>query len=78
MQVMLMRLSKIEYLIVPKGTKFTGLDKLRLNHMCKIILTKKFVEVQSCNPREVRFYLYGNIFSEILAHNHAKGLYLNY
>ena len=31
MQVMLMRLmSKGEYLIVPKGTKFTGLGKLGL------------------------------------------------
>ena len=31
MQVMLMRLmSKGEYLIVPKGTKFTGAGKLRL------------------------------------------------
>ena len=32
MQVMLMRLmSKGEYLIVPKGTKFTGVGKLGLN-----------------------------------------------
>ena len=32
MQVMLMRLmSKGEYLIVPKGTKFTGPGKLGLN-----------------------------------------------
>ena len=32
MQVMLMRLmSKIEYLIVPKWTKFTGSGKLGLN-----------------------------------------------
>ena len=31
MQVMLMRLmSKIEYLIMPKGTKFTGSGKLGL------------------------------------------------
>ena len=31
MQVMLMRLmSKCEYLIAPKGTKFTGLGKLGL------------------------------------------------
>ena len=39
MQVILMRLmSKIEYLIVPKGTKFTGLGKLGL----RIILTNLF------------------------------------
>ena len=34
MQVMLMRLmSKGEYLIVPKGTKFTGLGKLGLRQI---------------------------------------------
>ena len=33
MQVMLMRLmTKGEYLIVPKGTKFTGVGKLGLTH----------------------------------------------
>ena len=33
---MLMRLmSKGEYLIVPKGTKFTGSGKLGLRHYCK-------------------------------------------
>ena len=33
MQVMLMRLmSKGEYLVVPKGTKFTGSGKLGLKH----------------------------------------------
>ena len=40
MQVMLMRLiSKIEYLIVPKGTKFTGSGKLGLNHFPSQCLT---------------------------------------
>ena len=35
MQVMLMRLmSKGEYLIVPKGTKFTGSGKLGLRGYC--------------------------------------------
>ena len=34
MQVLLMRLmSKGEYLIVPKGTKFTGSGKLGLKHV---------------------------------------------
>ena len=34
MQVTLKRLmSKIEYLIVPKGTKFTGSGKLGLSHL---------------------------------------------
>ena len=37
MQVMLMRLmSKAEYLIIPKGTKFTGLGELGLNKNVKI------------------------------------------
>ena len=36
MQVMLMRLmSKGEYVIVPKGTKFTGLGKLGLSKFSK-------------------------------------------
>ena len=36
MQVMLMRLmSKGEYLIVPKGTKFTGLGKLGLTNYAR-------------------------------------------
>ena len=42
MQVMLMRLmSKGEYLIVPKGTKFTGLGKLGLKEY-SVILTTSF------------------------------------
>ena len=41
MQVMLMRLmSKGEYLIVPKGTKFTGSGKLGLRPRAQIALEK--------------------------------------
>ena len=44
MQVMLMRLmSKGEYLIVPKGTKFTGLGKLGLNDVKDIEIQVKIV-----------------------------------
>ena len=43
MQVMLMRLmSKIEYLIVPKGTKFMGSGKLGLNGQVICIEKSKF------------------------------------
>ena len=42
MQVMLMRLmSKGEYLIVPKGTKFTGSGKLGLRHWFLVLLKIK-------------------------------------
>ena len=46
MQVMLVRLmSKGEYLIVPKGTKFTGSDKLGLTlsqNIIRIILVNSY------------------------------------
>ena len=39
MQVMLIRLmSKGEYLIVPKGTKFTRSGKLGLSNQCTVVL----------------------------------------
>ena len=42
MQVMLMRLmSKGEYLIVPKGMKFTGSGKLGLSIIKHILTTRK-------------------------------------
>ena len=42
MQVMLMRLmSKGEYLIVPKGTKFTGAGKLGLRGHCWVHFSHK-------------------------------------
>ena len=42
---MLMRLmSKGEYLIVPKGTKFTGSGKLGLSTMCFSPLLRQIIE----------------------------------
>ena len=47
MQVMLMRLmSKGEYLIVPKGTKFTGSGKLGLNTVLVKLLKHQTVETK--------------------------------
>ena len=46
MQVMLMRLmSKGEYLIVPKGTKFTGSGKLGLNIGSNYYLISNFIKI---------------------------------
>ena len=46
MQVMLMRLmSKGEYLIVPKGTKFTGSGKLGLTNCSHVKLLTEFWSV---------------------------------
>ena len=50
MQVMLMGLmSKMEYLIMPKGTKFTGLGKLGLSSLgAKVELTIQDQKSESC------------------------------
>ena len=64
MQVMLMRLmSKGEYLIVPKGTKFTGLGKLGLNYepnihnfTCLHSKCHSIQDVQVCTFYTLKFY----------------------
>ena len=65
MQVMLMRLmSKGEYLIVPKGTKFTGAGKLGLIHWvdseCKDFFSALFLNKYNFTvkhfKRDVRFF----------------------
>ena len=58
MQVMLMRLmSKGEYLIVPKGTKFTGSGKLGL-----ISLISQKVQIGKIKLlRNCKFYIDNNI-----------------
>ena len=57
MQVMLMRLmSKGEYLIVPKGTKFTGAGKLGLRLLCSVTKTVfhqgggEVIPIVTCTP----------------------------
>ena len=53
MQVMLMRLmSKGEYLIVPKGTKFKGSGKLGLNNG-KLILLLRYIVLSNLRSLEL-------------------------
>ena len=71
MQVMLVRLmSKGEYLIVPKGTKFTGSGKSGLKALMPITFSSPRAQ-----PEEVQFLIsnespyFSGCKSKILAHN---------
>ena len=60
MQVMLMRLmSKGEYLIVPRGTKFTGAGKLGLSQVIdqNIILTALIHHLRTAWPTKISMLL---------------------
>ena len=71
---MLMRLmSKSEFLIVPKGTKFTGSGKSGLKHVCSLLLQVYIHRQKQKHAESIRVIEQLSVRTEATAPRKAKG-----